>query len=340
MNNRLDFEKPVMELETKIQELRNLASDESMDISDEIEKLEKRLVELKKETFEKLSPWQRTQLARHPLRPYTLDYINLIMEEFTELAGDRLFGNDRAIVGGVARLNGNSVVVFGHQKGRDTKENLDRNFGMSHPEGYRKVLRLMKLAEKFKLPVIAFIDTPGAYPGIGAEERGQAEAIARNLRDTARLKTPIIVVVIGEGGSGGALGLGLGNRILMLENSVYFVCTPEACGAILWKDRNKAPYAAEALGITAKDLYNAGVVDEIIPEPLEGAHRDHDLTAANVKKSLEKNLADLKQLSVEQILETRYDKYRKMGKYTEEQPSVTSEQVIAEGSPSEVRDIL
>lgn len=315
MDNRLDFEKPIIELEQKIEELKNLASDESMDLSEEIRKLEERLTQLKKETFEKLSAWQRTQLARHPNRPYTLDYIKTIMEEFTELAGDRLFGDDKSIVGGMAKFNGNAVIVLGHQKGRDTKENLKRNFGMSHPEGYRKVLRLMKLAEKFKLPVIVFIDTPGAYPGIGAEERGQAEAIAHNLRDTARLKTPIIVVIIGEGGSGGALGLGLGNRILMLQNAVYFVCTPEACGAILWKDRNKAPDAAKALGITAKDLYNMGVVDEIIPEPLEGAHRNQKSTASSVKEALEKNLAELQKLSVEEILRTRYEKYRKIGKY-------------------------
>ncbi len=317
MNNRLDFEKPIIELEQKIQELRNLASDESMDLSEEIKRLEERLVLVKKETFEKLSPWQRIQLARHPNRPYTLDYINSIMEGFIELAGDRLFGDDKSIVGGIAKFNGNSVAVLGHQKGRDTKENLKRNFGMSHPEGYRKALRLMKLAEKFKLPVIVFIDTPGAYPGIGAEERGQAEAIAHNLRDTARLRTPIIVIVIGEGGSGGALGLGLGNRILMLENAVYFVCTPEACGAILWKDRNKAPQAAKALGITAKDLYNTGILDEIISEPIEGAHRNYELTASGVKKALERNLAELEKLPVEEILKTRYEKYRKIGKYLE-----------------------
>ncbi len=317
MNNRLDFEKPIIELEQKIQELRNLASDESMNLSEEITKLEERLVQVKKETFEKLSPWQRTQLARHPNRPYTLDYINSIMEEFTELAGDRLFKDDKSIVGGIAKFNGNAVIVLGHQKGRDTKENLKRNFGMAHPEGYRKALRLMKLGEKFKLPVIVFIDTPGAYPGIGAEERGQAEAIAHNLRDTARLKTPIIAVVIGEGGSGGALGLGLGNRILMLGNAVYFVCTPEACGAILWKDRNKAPLAAEALGITANDLCDMGVVDEIVPEPLEGAHRNYESTASTLKEALERNLAELQKLSTEEILRTRYEKYRKIGKYLE-----------------------
>ncbi len=318
MNNRLDFEKPMIELEQKIQELKNLASDESMNLSEEILKLEKRLTEVKKETFAKLSPWQRTQLARHPQRPYTLDYITRITEEFTELAGDRLFGNDKSIVGGIAGFDGKPVVVIGHQKGRDTKENLNRNFAMPHPEGYRKVLRLMKLAEKFKLPVIAFIDTPGAYPGIGAEERGQAEAIAHNLRDTAMLKTPIISIVIGEGGSGGALGLGLGNRILMLENAVYFVCTPEACSAILWKDRSKAPKAAESMHITAKDLYNMKVIDEIIPEPLEGAHRNYDLTADNIKKSLKKNLEEIQKLPVEEIIKTRYNKYRKIGEFLEE----------------------
>ena len=317
MNNRLDFEKPIIELEQKIKELKNLASDESMDLSEEIENLEERLVRLKKETFEKLSPWQRIQLARHPNRPYTLDYINMIMEDFIELAGDRTFGDDKSIVGGIARFNGETVVVLGHQKGRDTKENLKRNFGMSHPEGYRKALRLMKIGGKFRLPVIVFVDTPGAYPGVGAEERGQAEAIAHNLRDTSRLKTPIIVTVIGEGGSGGALGLGLGNRILMLENAVYFVCTPEACGAILWKDRNKAPQAAQALEITAKNLHNIGVVDEIIAEPLEGAHRNYEATGLNVKKALIRNLSELKKLSVEEILKTRYEKYRRIGAYVD-----------------------
>ena len=317
MNNTLDFEKPIVELEQKIQELKNLADDESMDLAEEIEKLEERLTELKKEIFEKLSAWQRIQLARHPGRPYTLDYINSVMEEWTELAGDRLFGDDKAIVGGIARLNGKPVMVLGHQKGRDTKENIKRNFGMPHPEGYRKVLRLMRLAEKFKMPVVVFVDTPGAYPGIGAEERGQAAAIACNLRDTARLRTPIIVIVIGEGGSGGALGLGLGNRILMLANAVYFVCTPEACGAILWKDRNKAPQAAEALGITAKELYNAGIVDEVVPEPFEGAHHDYEVTASSVRDALMRNLRELRDLTVEEILKTRYDKYRKIGKYLE-----------------------
>lgn len=318
MNNRLDFEKPIIELEQKIQGLKELASDESMNLSEEISKLEKKLEEVKKETFAKLSPWQRIQLARHPQRPYTLDYITRITEEWTELAGDRLFGNDKSIVGGIARFDGKPVVVLGHQKGRDTKENLNRNFAMPHPEGYRKVLRLMKLAEKFNLPVIAFIDTPGAYPGIGAEERGQAEAIARNLKDTAMLKTPIISIVIGEGGSGGALGLGLGNRILMLENAVYFVCTPEACSAILWKDRSQASKAAEAMHITAKDLYNMKVVDEIIPEPLEGAHRSYDSTADNVKKSLKKNIEELTKFPVEEIIKTRYNKYREIGEFLEE----------------------
>jgi len=317
MNNRLDFEKPIIELEQKIQELKDLAENESMDLSKEIETFEGRLIRLKKETFEKLSPWQKIQLARHPDRPYTLDYIKLIMQDFIELAGDRVFGDDKAIVGGIARFGGKPVIVLGHQKGRDTKENLKRNFGMAHPEGYRKALRLMKLGEKFKLPIIVFIDTPGAYPGIGAEERGQAEAIARNLRDTARLKTPIIVTVIGEGGSGGALGLGLANRILMLENSVYFVCTPEACGAILWNDRNRAPQAAEALSITAKDLYRMGILDEIVPEPLDGAHRNCQATARNIKAALAKNLAELQGLSAEAILKTRYEKYRKIGEYVE-----------------------
>jgi acetyl-CoA carboxylase carboxyl transferase subunit alpha len=315
--NRLEFEKPIIALEQKIEELKSLASEEAVDLQDELNHLETRLVELKKETYEKLTPWQRIQLARHPERPYTLDYINAITEDFVELSGDRLFGEDKSIVGGVARLNGESAVVFGHQKGRDIKENLKRNFGMSNPEGYRKVLRLVRLAEKFRLPVIGFVDTPGAYPGIGAEERGQAEAIARNLRDTAGAGVPIVIVIIGEGGSGGALAIGTGNRVLMLQNAVYFVCSPEACGAILWKDRERAEEAANALRITAKDLYELNLVDEIIPEPLEGAHRDYEQTAGYVKDALTKHLEELKKLPAGEIIRSRYAKYRKIGVYTE-----------------------
>ncbi len=250
----LDFEQPVLELERKIEELKRFASEEGMDVTGEVSQLEIKAEQLKREIFRNLTPWQRTLLARHPQRPYTLDYVGMVMEEFTELSGDRLFGDDKAIVGGLARLDGRPLVVIGHQKGRDTKDNLKRNFGMARPEGYRKALRLMKLAEKFGLPIVTFIDTPGAYPGVGAEERGQAGAIALNLREMALLKVPIVSVVIGEGGSGGALGIGVPNRLLMMENAVYFVCTPEACSAILWRDRTKAADAARCLRITAEDL--------------------------------------------------------------------------------------
>ncbi len=317
IKNRLEFEKPIIALERKIEELKNLASEEAVDLRDEIEHLETRLLELKKETYENLTPWQRLQLARHPNRPYTLDYINSIMEDFVELSGDRLFGEDRSIIGGVARFNGDSVIVAGHQKGREIKENLKRNFGMSHPEGYRKVLRLLRMGEKFGLPFVCFVDTPGAYPGVGAEERGQAEAIARNLREFSRAEIPVIVVIIGEGGSGGALAIGTGNRILMLQNAVYFVCSPEACGAILWKDREKAEEAAKALRITARDLYELKLVDEIIQEPLEGAHRDSRKTACNVREVLARHLDELKQLPPGEIVRTRYAKYRNIGDYIE-----------------------
>lgn len=317
LKNRLEFEKPIVALEQKIDELKKLASEESVDLGDELEHLETRLVELKKDTYEKLTPWQRIQVARHPARPYTLDYINMLMDDFVELSGDRLFGEDKSIVGGMARFNGDGVIVFGHQKGRDIKENLKRNFGMSNPEGYRKVLRLVRLAEKFRMPVICFVDTPGAYPGVGAEERGQAEAIARNLLETSRAEVPIIVVVIGEGGSGGALAIGTGNRVLMLANAVYFVCSPEACGAILWKDREMAEEAANALRITARDLYELNLVDEIIPEPLEGAHRDYEQTAGYVREVLIRQLDGLKKLSPEEIIRERYEKYRSMGVYIE-----------------------
>jgi len=319
MNNGpiLDFERPVAELEAKIEELRRLTIEQGVDFSDEIKQLEERLIQVKKEVFSNLTAWQRTLLARHPQRPYTLDYIRLIMDDFVELHGDRCFGDDKAIVGGLARLAGKSIVVIGHQKGRTTKENLIRNFGMPHPEGYRKALRLMKMAERFSIPVLTFIDTPGAYPGIGAEERGQAEAIARNLREMMGLRVPIVSVVIGEGGSGGALGIGVANRILMLENAVYFVCTPEACSAILWRDRAKAPDAARALCITAGDLKRLGVIDEIVPEPLGGAHRDVEKTAKNIKRVVLKHLKALCKLSQEEILQDRYEKYRKIGQFLE-----------------------
>ena len=306
----MEFEKPLMELEKKIAELAVLS--ESMDLSAEITKLEKRADKMRAEIFSNLSRWQTAQIARHINRPFTMDYLNLIFTEFTELHGDRLFGDDHAIVGGTARLDGEAVMVIGHQKGRDTKEKVYRNFGMPNPEGYRKALRLMKMAEQFKLPVITFVDTPGAFPGIGAEERGQAEAIARNLREMASLTVPIIVVIAGEGGSGGALAIAVGDRILMLEYSVYAVISPEGCAAILWSDGTKGEQAAEALKITAQDIKELDVIDEIIKEPLGGAHRDHAAMAKSLHEALSRNLAELKRLSPESLVEERYQKFRKM----------------------------
>ncbi|MFA5177594.1 MAG: acetyl-CoA carboxylase carboxyltransferase subunit alpha [Candidatus Omnitrophota bacterium] len=309
----LDFEKPIFELEKKIQELRHFISDKRIDLSSEVKRLEDKLEHLKKDTYTNLSAWQRVQLARHPQRPYTLDYINLIMSDFIELHGDRLFSDDKAIVCGLAKLDKQKVAVIGHQKGRDTKENLKRNFGCAHPEGYRKALRVMQLAEEFNLPVVIFIDTPGAYPGIGAEERGQSQAIALNLREMASIATPIISVVIGEGGSGGALGVGVADRICVLENSYYSVISPEGCAAILWKDGAKAPLAAEVLKLTGEDLLKLKIIDEIIPEPLGGAHRDPQKTAANLKASVTQNVKELKSLNKEELLNLRYAKFRSMG---------------------------
>ena len=309
----LDFEKPILELEKKISELKNLASDGSVDFSSEINKLERKLKEVKKEVFSKLTPWQRVQVARHPLRPYTLDYINLIASDFIELHGDRFFGDDRAIIGGPATVDNRKVMILGHQKGRDTREKLNRNFGCAHPEGYRKAMRLMKLAEKFNLPIVSFVDTPGAYPGIGAEERGQAGAIAHNLREMIGLAVPIIVIVIGEGGSGGALGIGVGDRVCILENAYYSVISPEGCAAILWKDRAKSPDAAKALKLTAQDLLRLGIVDEIISEPLGGAHQNHKDMAKRVNGIITKYLKELSQLSKQGLLRERYARFRKMG---------------------------
>lgn len=309
----LDFEKPIVELEKKIQELRHFVSDKKIDLSSEVRRLEDKLERLKKDTYANLSAWQRVQLARHPQRPYTLDYINLIMSDFIELHGDRLFSDDKAIVSGLCRIDKQKIAVIGHQKGRDTKENLKRNFGCAHPEGYRKALRVMQLAEEFNIPIAIFIDTPGAYPGIGAEERGQAEAIALNLREMALIATPIISVVIGEGGSGGALGVGVADRICVLENSYYSVISPEGCAAILWKDGAKAPQAAEVLKLTGDDLLGLKVIDEVIPEPLGGAHRNPQQTAATLKESLLKNLKELKALSKDELLALRYKKFREMG---------------------------
>lgn len=309
----LDFEKPILELERKIEELKKFTSQEDIDLSSEIKKLETKLKEVKKDVFENLTPWQRVQIARHPKRPYTLDYINMVMSDYIALHGDRCFSDDKAIVGGLAQIDDSKILVLGHQKGRDTKENLMRNFGSAHPEGYRKAMRLMKMAEKFEIPIVTFIDTPGAYPGIGAEERGQAEAIAYNLREMSMLTVPIIVIIIGEGGSGGALGIGVGDRICVLENAYYSVISPEGCAAILWKERAKAPEAAAVLKLTAHDLLELGIIDEVIREPLGGAHRNSEKTAYNIKKSIKKFLQDTKSVSKEKLIETRYEKYRKIG---------------------------
>jgi len=309
----LDFEKPIVELEKKIQELRHFISDKKIDLSSEVKHLEDKLEHLKQDTYAHLSAWQRVQLARHPQRPYTLDYINLIMSDFIELHGDRLFSDDKAIVAGFAKIDNQKIAVIGHQKGRDTKENLKRNFGCAHPEGYRKALRVMQLAEEFDLAVVIFIDTPGAYPGIGAEERGQSQAIALNLREMSSIATPIISIVIGEGGSGGALGVGVADRICVLENAYYSVISPEGCAAILWKDGSKAPKAAEALKLTGEDLLNLKIIDAIIPEPLGGAHRAPQEVARNLKEAVIKNLKELKTSDKEELLKSRYKKFRGMG---------------------------
>lgn len=309
----LDFEKPIAELEKKIQELKGFVSDKKIDISSEVKRLEDKLEHLKRNTYGNLTAWQRVQIARHPKRPYTLDYINMIMSDFMELHGDRLFGDDKALICGFAKLGKDKVIVMGHQKGRDTKENLARNFGCAHPEGYRKALRVMQIAEKFNLPIIIFIDTPGAYPGIGAEERGQAQAIALNLREMTGIAVPIVATIIGEGGSGGALGVGVADKIMIMENAYYSVISPEGCAAILWKDGSKASDAAEVLKLTAKELLKMGIVDEIIPEPLGGAHRDPQNTAQELKEKIVKNLGVLKALEKNELLKLRYKKFRGMG---------------------------
>ncbi len=312
MRDYLEFEKPLREVEEKIEKLAAAGSGKSGS-QDEIRKLRMKLAHLEHELYARLTPWQRTQLARHPQRPSTLDYINDIFRDFLELHGDRSFGDDRAIVGGFARFNDRSVMVIGHQKGKTLKERMQRNFGMPNPEGYRKALRLMKMAEKFNRPIVTFIDTPGAYPGIGAEERGQAEAIARNLLVMSRLTVPIISVVIGEGGSGGALALGVSDRVLMLEHGVYSVISPEGCAAILWDDPAKVPDAASALKMTAQDLAKLGIVDDIIPEPLGGAHREPRAVTDRVAKSLTNHLFPLTEYAVPQLLADREQKYRRIG---------------------------
>ncbi|GAW67149.1 acetyl-CoA carboxylase subunit alpha [Geoanaerobacter pelophilus] len=312
----LEFEKPLAELDKKIQELHGFST-EGVDLSAEITKLEQKSEKMRQEMFANLSRWQTAQVARHINRPFTLDYLELIFTEFVELHGDRNFGDDHAIVGGLARLDGEPVMVIGHQKGRDTKEKVFRNFGMPNPEGYRKALRLMEMAERFKLPIITFVDTPGAFPGIGAEERGQAEAIARNLREMSRLTVPIIVVITGEGGSGGALAIAVGDRVLMLQHSVYAVISPEGCAAILWSDGTKGAQAAEALKLTAKDIKELEVIDEIVPEPAGGAHRDHEAMAKNLHEALSRNLKELKAVPAEELIEQRYQKFRKMSRFAE-----------------------
>ncbi|MBI2877411.1 MAG: acetyl-CoA carboxylase carboxyltransferase subunit alpha [Candidatus Tectomicrobia bacterium] len=313
MIQRLDFEKPIGELEKKIEELRHLSNGADSDLSHEILKLEHKCARLTQQIFSRLNRWQRTQLARHPNRPYALDYIQAMTTDFLELHGDRLFGDDPAIVGGVARLEGRPLMIIGQQKGRSIKEKIHRNFGMPHPEGFRKALRLLQLADKFHLPVVTLIDTSGAYPGIGAEERGQAEAIARNLRTMAELRVPVVSVVIGEGGSGGALALGVSNRVLMLEYAIYTVITPEGCAAILWDDSEKAPEASEALKITAQDLLAVGAIDGIIPEPLGGAHREPREMAARLQETLARHLAELAHLSAADLVRLRHERFRRMG---------------------------
>lgn len=316
----LEFERPIVDLENKIEELRGLSTD-TVDFTAEIRKLQQKARKLQKEVFAELSPQQQVQLSRHPARPYTLDYVDLMFEDFEELHGDRAFREDPAIIGGMGVFDGEEVLVIGHQKGRNTKENLLRNFGMPRPEGYRKCMRLMKMAARFERPILCFIDTPGAYPGIGAEERGQAEAIAMSLQVSATLKTPIISTVIGEGGSGGALAIGVANRVLMLQYSIYSVISPEGCASILWRDPSKIAEAAAQLKLTAKDLVRLGVCDTIIAEPEGGAHREPAEAAANLRKALKKNLAELRSMSPDELVEQRYQKFRGIGAYREAKAS-------------------
>ena len=313
--NFLDFEKPIADLEAKIEELRlvNQGGEFDISIEEEITKLREKSAEMSKKIFADLGAWQVSQLARHPMRPYTLDYIPRIFSEFDELAGDRAFADDKAIIGGLAMLDEQPIMVIGHQKGRDTKEKVKRNFGMPKPEGYRKALRLMEMAERFNLPIITFIDTPGAYPGVGAEERGQSEAIARNLKVMAGLKVPIICTVIGEGGSGGALAVGVGDRVNMMQYSTYSVISPEGCASILWKSAEKAPQAAEAMGVAAGQIKELGLINTIVEEPLGGAHRDHDIAAANLKATIKQQLAQLRSLSVDELLDQRYERLMSFG---------------------------
>ena len=320
---RLDFEKPLVELESAIDDLRKKNNAHDLKVTEQIADLERHCEQLLREIYQNLTPWQRVQIARHPGRPYMLDYVRACCSEFIEVHGDRLFGDDRAIVGGFAKLGRHRCVVLGHQKGRDTKERQLRNFGMANPEGYRKALRLMRLADRFRLPIVTFVDTPGAYPGVGAEERHISEAIAVNLREMFSLSVPVLSVIIGEGGSGGALGIAVADRVLMLENAYYSVISPEGCAAILWKDRAHSPQAAEALKLSAQDLLKLGIIDEIIPEPLGGAHRAPEYMEISMQHHLVRHLDQLMQLPVPERLEARYTRFRKMGVWHE--PTVTEE---------------
>jgi len=311
-----DFEKPLAELDKHIQDLQKFSADKKVDLSAEIKNLEEKRASQEKEIYANLTPWQRVLIARHPQRPYTSDYIAAIMTDFVELHGDRAFADDKALIGGLAKIDGIKVMVMGHQKGRDIKENLKRNFGCAHPEGYRKALRLMQTAEKFNVPVVIFIDTPGAYPGIGAEERGQAQAIALNLREMTSIGVPIVATVIGEGGSGGALGIGVADRVCVLENAYYSVISPEGCAAILWKSSAKAPDAAEVLKLNAHQLLKLGIIDEVVPEPMGGAHRDPQRMCQNLKEVVVRNLKQLHSLNKEDLLKARYKKYRSIGSFS------------------------
>ena len=314
-NQPLEFEKPIVELERKLEEIKRHSHGQDIDLDPEVRRIESKIEEMKRDVYQHLSAWQRVQISRHPARPFMLDYVNLAFTDFIELHGDRLFGDDKSMPGGFATIEDIRCVVVGHQKGRDLKENIKRNFGSAHPEGYRKALRLMRLAEKFSLPIVTMIDTPGAYPGIGAEERHISEAIAVNLREMMVLKTPIVSVVIGEGGSGGALGIGVADRVLMMENAYYSVISPEGCAAILWKHRSHAPEAAEALKLTARDLAQLKLIDDVIPEPLGGAHHNAEEAAANFKKTIVKHLRELSKTPVEELLARRYEKFRRVGEF-------------------------
>jgi acetyl-CoA carboxylase carboxyl transferase subunit alpha len=320
----LDFEKPIFELQRRLQEIREHSDEHDVDLDSEVEAMQAKIESTRREIYDNLTAWQRVQIARHVQRPFALDYIERCFTDWTELHGDRLYADDKAMPSGLARLGSRRCVVITHQKGRNTKENVMRNFGCAHPEGYRKALRLMRLAEKFGIPVISLIDTPGAYPGIGSEERHISEAIAVNLREMMQLRVPIVAAVIGEGGSGGALGIGVADRVLIMENAYYSVISPEACSAILWRDRRHAAEAAEALKLTAQDLLKLGVVDEVVPEPQGGAHYDYDLAAANLGTALSQNLDKLREVPIEQVLKKRYKKFRALGNFSEGKASANT----------------